>query len=114
MPLIYNRSQAQTIITIARPIITTLTIEAFGSEDGYTTPGTDFGTDETIIVAGALVAADSANLTGVNINVYVDGVFIRSVALYGYDGRNNFYQAELGVLAEGTHTIETRFPRVRR
>lgn len=113
MPVIYRKSAALETIVIARPIITTTTIAAFGSVDGYVEPGTEFGTDEDIMVAGAVVAADGADLTSVEMEIRLDGAVVGVVALYGYDGLTNYFQYSLGMLTEGTHEVEARFPRTR-
>lgn len=114
MPQNYRRSTVSETITILRTWATTITIQAFGSGDGFTTPGTEFGDDEEVMVSGAVKAGDNANLTGVNIEIRVDGVFAGVTPLYGFDGVNNFYQASLGILAVGTHVVEATFPRTRR
>jgi hypothetical protein len=114
MPQHYRASQAAQTIVILRTWSTTTTIAAYGSGDGFTTPGTEFGDDEEVMVAGAVKAGDNANLTGVNIEIRVDGMFAGVTPLYGYDGVNNFYQVSLGILAVGTHVVEATFPRTRR
>lgn len=113
MPL-YRRSQAQETVVILRAFPTTTTILAYGSGDGFTTPGTEFGDDEEIMVAGTVQAGDNANLTGVNMEIRVDKAFVGNVALYGYDGARNYYQFSLGMLPEGTHVVEATFPRTRK
>jgi len=114
MPQIYRRSQVTETIIILRAVRTTLTIAAYGSEDGYTTPGTEFGEDEEVMVAGTLNADDLADLTGIEMQVLLDGGLVGTTLLYGYDGTANYYQYALGFLPEGTHIVEVRFPRVRR
>lgn len=114
MPTLYRPSSGQETIEILRPIATTTTVQAFGSADGYTEPGTIFGTDEDIMVAGTVVATDNADLTGVALRIILDGAFIGTAPLTSYDGANNFYQYTLGMLTEGIHTIEVKFPRTRR
>jgi hypothetical protein len=113
-PIVYRPSSAQETIVILRPFNTTTTIAAFGSADGFTTPGTEFGDDEEVMVAGDVVAGNNADLTGVNMEIRVNGTFVGSVALYGYDGVRNYYQFSLGTLVEGTYTVEAAFPRTRR
>ena len=113
-PQRYRPSQASETIVILRTWSTTTTIAAYGSADDYTTPGTEFGDDETIMVAGAVQAGNNADLTGVVMEIRVDGVVVGSTPLYGYDGLRNYYQFSVGILAEGTHTLEARFPRTRR
>ena len=113
MPL-YRPSQALETITILRTWATTTTIAAYGSGDGFTTPGTEFGDDEEIMVAGTVQAGNNADLTGVSMEVRVDGVVVGSTPLYGYDGLRNYYQVSVGMLPEGTHTLEAIFPRTRR
>ena len=110
----YRASQATQIITILRTWPTTTTMAAYGSADGFVTPGTEFGDDEEIMVAGTVQAGDNSELTGVNLEIRVDGMVIGSTPLYGYDGTRNYYQLTVGVLTEGTHTLEARFPRTRR
>jgi len=113
MPL-YRPSQVLETITILRSWPTTTTIAAYGSADGFTTPGTEFGDDEEIMIAGTVQAEDNANLTGVSMEIRVDGVVVGGTPLYGYDGTRNYYQFRVGMLPEGTHTVEARFPRTRR
>lgn len=114
MPDQYRPSQAQEVITVLRTINTVTTIQAFGSADNFTAPGTEFGDDEQIMVAGSVQGTNNGDLTGVVMALFVDGVNVGTTALYGFDGTYNFYQANLGVLAEGNHTLEARFPRTRR
>jgi len=114
MPDIYRPSQVQEVITVLRTINTVTTIQAFGSADGFTTPGTEFGDDEQIMVAGSVRGTNNGNLAGVLMNLFVDGVNVGTTALYGFDGTYNFYQANLGVLAEGNRLVEARFPRTRK
>jgi len=114
MPDLYRSSQAQEVVTVLRTISTVTTIQAFGSADGFTTPGTEFGDDEEIMVAGAVQSTNNGNLTGVLMNLFVDGVNVGTTALYGFDGTYNYYQANLGILAEGDHTVIARFPRTRK
>jgi len=113
MPM-YRPSSVQEIVVIARPVLTTTTIAAYGSADGFTTPGTEFGDDEEIMVSGTVAAGNSADLTGVLISVLVEGTPVGTVQLYGFDGALNYYQLNLGMMAEGTYTIEAQFPRTRR
>jgi len=110
---VYKRSVASETIVIRRAQNTVTTIAAFGSADGYATPGTEFGEDETIMVAGTVTADDVRDLTGVDVEVYLDDSFLGATMLYGYDGTNNYYQFTVGVLVEGTYTIEARFPRTK-
>ena len=114
MPDQYSPSQTSEVITILRTISTATTIQAFGSADNFTAPGIEFGDDEQIMVAGSVRATNNGNLTGVLMNLFVDGVNTGTTALYGFDGTYNFYQANLGVLAVGNHTVEARFPRTRK
>jgi len=113
MPL-NRRSQAQETIVVLRTYPTTTTIGAYGSEDGFATPRTEFGDDEEIMVAGSVRAADNADLTGTVMTVLVDGVVVGTTPLYGYDGAINYYQLSVGMLPEGTHIVEARFPRSRK
>lgn len=113
MPSNYNPSQASLTIQVLAPIGTTTTIQAYGSADGYTTPNTEFGTDEQIAIGGTLVASNGANLTGVQMGVYRDGVLVGNTALYGFAGGVNYYQLNIGILTQGQHTIEARFPKTR-
>jgi len=114
MPTTYRPSQVSETITVLRTWNTTTTIAAFGSEDGFSTPRIEFADDETVMLAGTVVAGDNANLTGVAMQILLDGVSVGTTLLYGYDGATNFYQISLGTLAEGTHTVESRFPRTRK
>jgi len=114
MPNLYRPSQASETITILRAWGTTTTIAAYGSADGFTTPGTEFGEDEEIMVAGTVRAGDNADLAGVNMEIRVDGVVVGNTPLYGYDGTTNYYQFSLGLLTPGSHLVEARFPRTRR
>jgi hypothetical protein len=111
---LYRPSQASEVITVLRTITTTTTISAFGSADGFVTPGTEFGDDEQVMVAGSVKSTNNANLTGVTMMIWLDGVQVGTALLYGYDGTQNFYQFNLGILAEGSHTVEARFPRTRK
>jgi len=114
MPDLYRPSQVSEVITVLRTINTTTTIQAFGSADNFTTPGTEFGDDEQIMIAGSVRGTNNGNLTGVLLSLFVDNVNAGTTALYGFDGTYNFYQANLGVLAVGNHTVEARFPRTRK
>ena len=114
MPLIYRRSQASEQIEVLRAQGTVTTILAYGSGDNFTAPGTEFASDEEIMAAGTLVADDSANLTGVLMEIYLDGASVATTPLYGHDGTANFYQYKFGMLTEGTHVLEARFPRTRK
>lgn len=111
MPNWYRGSQAQETIVVLRTYSTTTTIAAYGSEDGFTTPRTEFADDEEIMVAGTV---DRGDLTGVAITILVDGVVVGTTPLYGFDGTTNYYQMSLGMLPEGTHILEARFPRTRK
>jgi len=111
---VYRRSEAQETIVILRAQSTTTTIAAFGSYDGFTNPGTEFAEDEEIMIAGNVVAADNADLTGINMSIILNGTPVGTTPLYGFDGSNNFYQLSLGMLAEGTYTVEAQFPRTRK
>ena len=97
-----------------RTYSTTTTIAAYGSEDGFTTPRTEFADDEEIMVAGTVGAVDRGDLTGVAMTILVDGVVVGTTPLYGFDGIVNYYQMSLGMLPEGTHILEARFPRTRK
>lgn len=111
---IYRQSSAQEVIVIARPVTTTTAIMAYGSGDGYTEPHTDFGSDETIMVAGTVVAVDGADLSRGNVQILLNGVLAGTVGLsYDPATQTNFYQFSLGVLAEGTYTVEANFRRIR-
>lgn len=112
-PITYSTSQDSKVITIAAPQSTTTVINVFGSGDNYAAPALEFGTDETIMVAGTVHATNGANLTGVIMDIHLDGTHIASTALYGYDGTYNYYQVSLGVLAAGNHTVQATFPRTR-
>ncbi|OYD16933.1 hypothetical protein CH330_01305 [candidate division WOR-3 bacterium JGI_Cruoil_03_51_56] len=114
MPVIYRPTKITETIIILRAVRTTLTITAYGSADDYTTPGTEFGEDEDVMVAGTLIADDLADLTGTELRVFLDGTLVGTVTLNSYDGNANYYQYSLGILTEGTHTVEVRFPRVKR
>jgi len=111
---LYRRSQAQETIVVLRTYPTTTTIGAYGSEDGFATPRTEFADDEEIMVAGTVRATDNANLTGIAMTVLVDGVVVGTTLLYGYDGTTNYYQLSLGMLPAGTHVVEAIFPRTRK
>jgi len=114
MPETYRPSQIAETIVVLRTWNTTTTIAAFGSDDGYTTARTEFGDDETIMVAGAVQAGNNADLTGVLLNIFVDGILKGTSPLYGYNGSVNFYQYSLGILAEGNHQVQASFPRTRK
>jgi len=114
MPETYKPSQALETIVVLRTWSTTTTIAAFGSDDGYAVPRTEFGDDETIMVAGTVQAGNNADLTGVLLNIFVDGTLKGTSPLYGYDGTLNFYQYSLGTLPEGNHEVQTSFPRTRK
>jgi len=110
----YRPSQASETIVVLRTWSTTTTIAAFGSDDGYTVARTEFGDDETIMIAGSVQAGNNADLTGVLLSVFVDGMLVGTSPLYGFDGTINFYQYSIGALPEGDHTVQTRFPRTRK
>jgi hypothetical protein len=114
MPNQYRGSQAQATIVVLRTYSTTTTIGAYGSEDGFVTPRTEFADDEEIMVAGTVGVTNNADLTGVAMTILVDGFVVGTTLLYGYDGAINYYQASLGRLPEGTHVVEARFPRTRK
>ena len=114
MPNTYRGSQAQETIVVLRTVSTTTTIGAFGSDDGYSTPRTEFGDDETIMLAGSVVATDKKDLTGTQITINVDRTLRGTTPLYGFDGTLNFFQISIGTLAEGTHLVEAVFPRTRK
>ena len=114
MPINYRPSQAQESIVVLKSVSTATSIAAFGSEDGYATQRTEFGDDETVMVAGAVVATDNADLTGVAITILVNGAAVGTATLNSYDGSANFYQQSLGVLPEGNYTVEAVFPRTRK
>lgn len=114
MPINYKASTGQVVIEVLASVGTTTTIQAFGSADGYTNPATEFADDETIAIAGSLVAVDGANLTGVLMSVSIDGGAPATTPLYGFSGGVNFFQIQLGVLPVGSHTIVASFPRTRR
>ena len=114
MPNQYRGSQAQETIVVLRTVSTTTTIAAFGSDDGYSTPRTEFGDDETIMLAGAVAATDRADLTGTQITINVDTTPRGTTPLYGFDGTLNFFQISIGTLPEGQHVVEAVFPRVRK
>lgn len=114
MPDQYRPSLASEQIVVLRTISTITIIAAFGSADNFTTPGTEFGDDEEIMVAGTIKAQNNADLTGVQITILVDGIPRGTTPLYGYDGSLNYYQYSVGTLVEGNHTLEARFPRVRK
>ena len=114
MPAVYNPSLAQETIVLARPINTVTSISAYGSADGYVAPDTWFGTDETIMVAGTVVATNKANLSAVRVAIFLNGVQVGTAPL-SYDPAtgNNYYQYTLGTLAEGSYLVEARFSRLR-
>lgn len=114
MPAIYRPSAVSETIVLATPINTVTTIAAYGSADGFSLPDTWFGTDETIMVAGAVVASDRGNLSVARVGIFVDGVQVGTAPL-SYDPAtgNNYYQFTLGTLAEGSHLVEARFSRLR-
>ncbi|MCJ7635794.1 hypothetical protein MUP77_25810 [Candidatus Bathyarchaeota archaeon] len=114
MPAVYSPSFAQETIVLARPINTVTTVEAYGSADGYVAPDTWFGIDETIMIGGAVVATNKANLSMVSIRIFVNGTQVGTAPL-SYDPAtgNNYYQYTLGALAEGSYLIEARFSRLR-
>ena len=114
MPNWYRPSQAQETIVVLRTYSTITTIGAYGSEDGFATPRTEFADDEEIMVAGTVGAADNADLTGTMMTILVDDVVVGTTPLYGFDGAINYYQLSVGMLPEGTHVVEARFPRTRK
>ena len=110
---IYRRSQIEEIIYIRRPISTATTIEAYGSGDDYAVADTMFGDDETVMVAGTVVASDGADLSSGIIRISVNGSFVADVGLSFNGAGVNFYQFSLGILGEGDYTVEARFLRLR-
>lgn len=111
---LYKRASVQETIVVSLAVGVTITIQVFGSGDDYAQPYTEFGSDETLMLAGAVRASDNASLMGVGIEITVDSVPRGSAPLYGFDGQYNYYQMSIGVLPEGSHLIEAVFPRVRR
>lgn len=112
---IYRPSEIAQLITVRRPIATTITLEVRGSEDGYATPRTEFTTEETIMVDGDVIAADGANLTAGVVEVYVNGAFKGNASLnYDPATMSNFYTFTIGMLTvEAQYEITVRFPRLR-
>jgi len=88
---------------------------AFGSADGYTMPDTEFGTDETIVVAGNVVASDLADLRGGTVEITVNGPIVGVASWTGFDPAtgDNFWSYTLGALAEGDYTVRASFLRLR-
>ena len=111
---IYRQSADSEIIYVRVPVTTATTIQAYGSDDGYSAPGTEFGSDETIMIAGTVTATDGADLTAGSIEIRLNGGSIANVGLSYDPGLGvNYYQYTLGSLAEGDYTIEARFRRLR-
>ena len=111
---IYKKSQVEQAVVIRVPVATTLTIAVYGSGDNYATSETEFGDDEIIQVVGALIAGDGANLSGRNLNVYVNGAFAGITPLsFDFATGQNIYSFTLGQLVAGTYTIRVEFPRTR-
>lgn len=111
---IYRQTQAAEVIYVRVPVDTSISIQAFGSDDGFTTPGTEFGADETIMISGDVVATDGADLSVTGVEVYVNGAYVGSAPLsYDLTMSLNFYQYNLGTLPEGDYNIEVFFRRYR-
>lgn len=112
--VIYRRSSAEQTIAVRRSIRTTTSIAAYGSDDGYTTPrgqiGNEFGTDETILIRGSVIADDGASLQGELVQISLNGTPLGTTSL----GPGNIYQYNLGQLAEADHIVASLFDRVRR
>jgi len=114
LPANYRGSTAQEVITILRVIDTTITVAAYGSGDGFTSPATEFGDDEEVRLGGTVQATNMGDLTGVQITVSINGTVVGSTPIYGFDGTVNYWQTSLGILSEGTYTVVVDFPRTRR
>jgi len=108
LPNWYRGSQAQETIVVLRTYPTTTTIGAYGSEDGFATPRTEFGDDEEIMVAGTVGAVDRGDLTGVAMTILVDGVVVGTTPLYGFDGtvRN---ENPIDILMDKNHVLTPFF-----
>jgi len=108
----YRKSEATSAITVARPIDTVTTLEVKGSDDAFTADRTEFSSEEEIRINGTVTAADNADLSMSNVEVYSNGSFLGNAALV-YDGVTNNYIYSLGLLTEGARTIRVVFPRLR-
>lgn len=111
---IYRKSADQEVIYIRVPVSTATTIQAYGSADDYAEAGTEFGSDETIMIAGTVTAADGADLTAGSVRIRVNGATVATVGLSYDPGLGvNYYQYTVGVLAEGDYVVEADFRRLR-
>lgn len=110
---VYRPSFDEETIVIQATRSTVTSIAAFGSADGFASPGTDFGDDESIRVGGGVQASDNADLTAGSVEVRVNGSVVGSVALYGFDGAVNYWMMDLGTLPSGTYIVRATFQRLR-
>lgn len=109
---IYKKSEDSVTITVKRPKTTTTTVQAFGSEDGFATPRTEFSTEEEVAVSGEVASEDRADLSVGFINIYLNGVNVGTANLsYNPTTGSNLYTFSLGFLTEGTHDVLVEFPR---
>lgn len=108
----YNKSEDSVAITVKRPKTTTTTVQAFGSEDGFSTARTEFSTEEEVAVSGEVISEDKADLSVGFVNIYFNGVNIGTANLsYNPTTGSNLYTFSLGFLAEGIHNVLVEFPR---
>lgn len=111
---IYRQSAVQEVIYLRRPVNTVTTVAVYGSDDGYTVPATEFAIDETLMVAGSVVADDGTDLSVSEVEIYLNGAYVGSAGLsFDVGAGVNYYQLTLGTLAEGDYTLEARFGRLR-
>ena len=110
---IYAKSAKDQPVVIRRPIVTTTTIQAFGSGDNYALPFDLFGDDETIRINGTIIAADGADLSLGTLQVTVNKGPATPVPMTFVGGVNS-YQYDLGMLVAGDYTVTATFLRLRK
>lgn len=111
MPM-YRQSEATAAITVARPIDTVTILEVRGSDDSFVVDRTEFSSEEEVRINGTVTAANNADLSMSNVEVYLNDSYLESTALV-YDGITNNYTYSLGLLTEGSYSIRVVFPRLR-
>ena len=110
---IYKKSYISKAVVIKRAVNTSTIMAAYGSGDNFTAPFDLFGDDETIRVAGNVVATDGADLSAGRLEITVNGGPIQLAPLIFAGGVNTF-SLDLGILAEGNYTVIAQFLRLRK
>ena len=113
-PATYQRSDAQKVISVRKPVETTTVFDVYGSDDGYTVPRLEFVTDENLSIQGYVQATNNAELSVGYVEYYLNGVLQGTLGLV-FDPAMmvNRFSVDVGSLPEGDYTILIRFPRQR-